>query len=127
MRVYFRDQNPSVDRFAFKQSNARAAELVASGEGEYIRLSDGHQAVQLFRDQASREQWIERFEEVRSKSSSSPGSMLKYIPSPTCNCGGATHRVCGRSVEREVEAIPPTPQEIAAFMQSRELVTGFIN
>ena len=65
LRVYFRDSNPAVDRFAFKLSDARGADLVRRGEGEIITLPDGRVAIQLFRRPADREQWIERFKEVK--------------------------------------------------------------
>lgn len=79
MRVYFRDQNPAVDHFAFKQSNARSAEILANGEGELIRLPDGRAAIQLYRNQATRDHsWIERLELLSTRASSdSPG--MPYI------------------------------------------------
>jgi hypothetical protein len=63
LRVYHADTNPRIDPFSFRQSNNRAAELVARGEGRYITLSDGRQAVQLYRCRATRDNsWIERIE-----------------------------------------------------------------
>jgi hypothetical protein len=47
MRVFAWDANPSIDRFAFKQSEARATELVQSGRGYFVTPHDGYTAVQL--------------------------------------------------------------------------------
>ena len=47
MRVFAWDANPSIDRFAFKQSEARATELVRSGRGYFVTPPDGYPAVQL--------------------------------------------------------------------------------
>jgi len=80
MRVYFHDQNPSVDHFAYKLSNSRAAELLANGEGELIRLDDGRAAIHLHRRQAVRDNsWIERLELLTSTASSSESAGMPYI------------------------------------------------
>jgi hypothetical protein len=47
MRVFAWDANPSIDRFAFKQSEMRATELVRSGRGYFVTPPDGYPAVQL--------------------------------------------------------------------------------
>lgn len=108
LRVYFRDQNPAVDHFAFKQSNARAAEILERGEGEIITLPDGRAAIQLFRVQASREHWVERFEELTAKSTNPGMPFLKFIPPPTCGCGGASHGRCGLSLGTQIVAAAAT-------------------
>jgi len=48
MRVFAWDANPSIDRFAFKQSEVRATELVRSGRGYFVTPPDGFQSVQFF-------------------------------------------------------------------------------
>jgi hypothetical protein len=48
MRVFAWDANPSVDRFAFKQSEVRAAKLVQSGRGCFVTPPDGFRSVPLF-------------------------------------------------------------------------------
>lgn len=57
LRVYYADSNPAIDRFAFRQSNARGKELIKTGQGRLITLQDGRTAVQLYRSQAAREPW----------------------------------------------------------------------
>lgn len=58
LRVYHAGVNPSVDPFSFRQSNLRAAAIVESGQGRYIVLDDGRQAVQLYRAHSEREFWV---------------------------------------------------------------------
>jgi hypothetical protein len=80
MRVYFQDQNPSVDHFAYKQSTARCAELLANGEGRLIQLPDGRAAIQLYRCQTARDNsWIERLEQLTSTKKGSQSAGMPYI------------------------------------------------
>jgi hypothetical protein len=55
IRVFHAGMNPSVDRFSFKQSKAQAAEIVTRGQGEYVTLEDGRQAVMLYRPRSDRQ------------------------------------------------------------------------
>lgn len=95
IRVYHADLNPAIDPPSFKQSQSRADEIVACGQGSYFTLENGRAAIRLFRKRASREQWIERFEETTRSSSSAPMGYLKFIPPDSCGCGGASHGRCG--------------------------------
>ena len=65
LRVFHGDANPAIDPFSFRLSDARALELVESGQGRPITLPDGRQAVQLYRNRAQREEeWRESFADV---------------------------------------------------------------
>jgi hypothetical protein len=67
IRVYHADSNPAIDPHSYRCSNTSGQDAVASGQGRYIALPDGRTAIQLFRNQASREQWIERLEEATAR------------------------------------------------------------